>query len=158
MTGCGRSRSEVRPGWGAAKVRGLWFLREPLRCRGRSWATHLRAHKDSICLSTPAYVWLGAQTAVHTRTCTEELASPCHTHEHSVCTKTHILTSWAGLRALRSWGARLHCPYLPPLPLPSDRVSLQCGGAVHAQGGPHEGHAHEAVSGGHPRGHPDSNR
>ena len=51
-------------------------------------------------------------------------------------------------------------PHLPDLPLPvlSDRVSLQRGGAVHAQGGPHEGHAHEAVGGGHSRGHPDSNR
>lgn len=62
------------------------------------------------------------------------------------------------LGALSSWGALPLCPYLPPLSAPSDCMPLQRGEAVYAQGGPHERHAHEAVGGGHPRGHPGSNR
>lgn len=158
MTRYGRSRSEVRPGWGAAKVRGVQFLTEPLGRRRRDWAACLQAHVDSIHLCTPAHVWLGTQSPVHTGTCTKELASTPTPMNTYIGTEAHTLASWAGLKPLRSWGALPHCPDLPSLPVLSDRVSLQCGGAVHAQGGPHEGHAHEAVGGGHSRGHPDSNR
>lgn len=90
MTRYGRSRSEVRPGWGAAKVRGMQFLREPRGRRRKDWATRLQAHVDSIYLCTPAPVWLGTQSPVHTGTCTKELApapTPMNTH---IGTEAHI--------------------------------------------------------------------
>ncbi|XP_045670837.1 cadherin-16 isoform X3 [Ursus americanus] len=64
----------------------------------------------------------------------------------------------------RTWQLLIRGPtptaftFLPGPLSPSDCVSLQRGGAVRAQGGQHEGHAHEAVGSGHPRGHLDGNR
>ena len=93
----------------------------------------------------------------HAATCTKGLASHPHTHDTYTGTEAHVIASWAWAKGAEKLGALPHLPDLP-LPVLSDRVSLQRGGAVHAQGGPHEGHAHEAVGGGHSRGHPDSNR
>lgn len=124
MTRYGRSRSEVRPGWGAAKVRGMQFLREPLGRRRKDWATCLQAHVDSIYLCTPAHVWLGTQSPVHTGACTEELAptpTPMNTY---IGTEAHIPASWAGLKPLRSWGALPHC--LTFLPCLSSVIVCRC--------------------------------
>ena len=39
----------------------------------------------------------------HEATCTKELASHPHTHDTYTGTDAHVIASWAGLKALRSW-------------------------------------------------------
>lgn len=109
---------------------------------------------DSIGLCAPAHLWPGTQACVLAGKGKEEHALT-HMNTH-MCTKA--LCTQGHTRGSEQLGSLPHYPYLPPLTVPSDCVSLQLGGAVHAQGGPHEGHAHEAIGSGHPRGHLGSNR